>query len=78
MRTQRTYQPNASQQLVCYVVKGVSLTLLCLLLWFLFGWKWALLYYGLCLAYIFWGLVGDAPELRHLLAERLRGRLRHV
>lgn len=78
MRTQRTFQPNASQQLVSYVVKGACLTLLCLLLWFLFGWQWALLYYVLCLAYMLWGLVGRAPEVRHLLAERLRERMRHA
>lgn len=78
MKTQRTFQRDASPLLVGKVVTGAGLTVLCLLLWLVLGWQWALLYYVLCLAYILWGLVGDAPEVRHLLAERLRERLRHA
>lgn len=78
MKAQRTFQPNASQQLVSYVVTGAGLTLLCLVLWLVLGWKWALLYYALCLAYHFWDLVGRAPEVRQLLAECLRERMRHA
>ena len=78
MKTQRTFQPDASPQLVGYVVTGACLTLLCLLLWLVMGWKWALLYYVLCLACYFWDLVGRAPEVRQLLTECLRERMRHA
>ena len=80
MRTQRTFQRDASPLLVGYIVIGASSVFLDLLIWLAMGWKWAALFWVLCVAHAFWKLVGSAPEVQDLVADLWHrwGTVRHA
>lgn len=77
MKTQRTFQPDASPALAAYVVLGACATLLCLVVWLLAGWQLALLLFLGVTAHLVWKLVLSTPEVRSLASDRWQ-KVRHA